>query len=54
MIGKRKGTVHGGLNFVGNAYYRKSKSGKIKPCQFEFIPYILGKCSSGKGSVDRA
>ena len=41
-----KGLCMAGLNFVGNAYYRKSKSGKINLAQFEFIPYILGKCAS--------
>ena len=43
-----KGLCMAGLNFVGNAYYRKSKSGKINLAQFEFIPYILGKCASVK------
>ena len=35
-----------GLNFVGNAFYRKAESSKINLAQFEFIPYILGKCAS--------
>lgn len=43
-----KGLCVAGLNFVGNAYYKKSESGKINLAQFEFIPYILGKCASVK------
>ena len=35
-----------GLNFVGNAYYRKPQSNKINIAQFELIPYILGKCAN--------
>ena len=35
-----------GLNFVGNAVYAKPVSGKKNIAQFEFIPYILGKCAN--------
>ncbi len=35
-----------GLNFVGNAVYAKPVSGKENIAQFEFIPYILGKCAN--------
>lgn len=41
-----KGLCMAGLNFVGNAFYRKAESSKINLAQFEFIPYILGKCAS--------
>ena len=40
-----KGLCMAGLNFVGNACYRKPKDGKVNVAQFELIPYILGKCS---------
>ena len=35
-----------GLNFVGNAHYFKNKNGKSNIAQYEFIPWILGKCTS--------
>lgn len=41
-----KGLCIAGLNFVGNAYYRKPQSNKINIAQFELIPYILGKCAN--------
>lgn len=41
-----KGLCMAGLNFVGNAYYGKEAKGKINLAQFEFLPYILGKCAS--------
>ncbi|MDE7158162.1 MAG: choloylglycine hydrolase [Clostridiales bacterium] len=42
-----KGLCMAGLNFVGNAAYREAKGkGKTGVAQFEFIPYILGKCAS--------
>lgn len=41
-----KGLGMAGLNFVGNAVYAKSVSGKENIAQFEFIPYILGKCAN--------
>lgn len=46
-----KGLCMAGLNFVGNAYYRKIESGKINLAQFEFIPYILCKCASVKQAL---
>lgn len=41
-----KGLGMAGLNFVGNAYYNEPVPDKINVAQFEFIPYILGKCAS--------
>lgn len=46
-----KGLCMAGLNFVGNACYRKPQSGKINLAQFEFIPYILCKCVSVKEAL---
>lgn len=46
-----KGLCMAGLNFVGNACYKKAQTGKINLAQFEFIPYILGKCASVKEAV---
>lgn len=46
-----KGLCMAGLNFVGNACYGKSGRGKINLAQFEFIPYILGKCASVEEAV---
>lgn len=43
-----KGLAMAGLNFVGNAYYRKPAEGKDNIAQFEFIPWILGQCASVK------
>ena len=43
-----KGLGMAGLNFVGNAFYRKEEKGKCNISQFEFIPWILGQCSSVK------
>lgn len=40
-----KGLSAAGLNFVGNAVYRKTQDKKINVAQFEFIPYILGRCA---------
>ncbi len=37
-----------GLNFVGNTDYKEVIDGKDNITQFEFIPYILGKCASVK------
>ncbi len=37
-----------GLNFVGNAFYNKEKEGKDNIAQYEFIPWILGQCSTVK------
>ncbi len=41
-----KGLCMAGLNFVGNAVYRKPVDDKINIAQFEFIPWILGQCAS--------
>ncbi len=41
-----KGLGMAGLNFVGNACYNDPAPDKINVAQFEFIPYILGKCAS--------
>ncbi len=46
-----KGLCMAGLNFVGNAYYGKAEKGKINLAQYEFIPYILGKCASVKEAL---
>lgn len=43
-----KGLGMAGLNFVGNAFYRKEEPDKYNVSQFEFIPWILGQCSSVK------
>ncbi|MDE7453538.1 MAG: choloylglycine hydrolase [Clostridia bacterium] len=43
-----KGLCMAGLNFVGNAFYSGVVPNKINLAQFEFIPYILGKCASVK------
>ena len=43
-----KGLGMAGLNFVGNAYYNEAKKDKDNIAQFEFIPWILGKCKSVK------
>lgn len=41
-----KGLSMAGLNFVGNAVYRKSADSLDNIAQFEFIPRILGRCAS--------
>lgn len=41
-----KGLCMAGLNFVGNAHYNAGERDKINLAQFEFIPYILGKCAN--------
>ena len=41
-----KGLGMAGLNFPGNAYYRGSEAGRDNIAQFEFIPWILGRCAS--------
>ena len=43
-----KGLGIAGLNFVGNAYYHEEIEGKYNITQFEFIPWILGKCATVK------
>lgn len=39
-----KGLCMAGLNFVGNAVYKKKQEGKVNVASFELIPYILGRC----------
>lgn len=41
-----KGLGMGGLNFVGNAVYRKEQAGKDNVATFEFIPWILAQCAT--------
>ncbi len=41
-----KGLCMAGLNFVGNAYYSKEIPNKENIAVFEFIPYILSKCTT--------
>lgn len=43
-----KGLGIAGLNFVGNAHYKKPTGEKDNITQFELIPLILGKCSTVK------
>ncbi len=47
-----KGLCMAGLNFVGNAYYKEHTDGKINLAQYEFIPYILGKCASVEEALE--
>lgn len=47
-----KGLCIAGLNFVGNAHYFKNKNGKSNIAQYEFIPWILGKCTSTDEAKD--
>ena len=41
-----KGLSMAGLNFSGYAYYNEYKEGKDNVSPFEFIPYILGQCTT--------
>lgn len=43
-----KGLSIAGLNFEGNAYYGEEVKGKLNIAPFEFIPWILGQCSTIK------
>lgn len=43
-----KGLGIAGLNFVGNASYKKPVERKDNITQFELIPWILGKCATVK------
>ncbi len=43
-----KGLGMAGLNFVGNAYYSEKETDGDNITQYEFIPWILGQCSSVK------
>lgn len=41
-----KGLGMAGLNFVGNAVYRKEQPGRDNVATYEFIPWILGQCAT--------
>lgn len=41
-----KGLGMAGLNFVGNAFFRRREEGKDNITQFEFIPWILCQCAT--------
>ena len=41
-----KGVCMAGLNFPGYAHYEKSSDQKKNVTSFEFIPWVLGQCSS--------
>ena len=41
-----KGLCVAGLNFVGNACFNNCDHDALNIAQFEFIPYILGKCAT--------
>ena len=41
-----KGLSMAGLNFPGNADYKELQEGKDNDAPFEFIPWILGQCST--------
>lgn len=43
-----KGLAMAGLNFVGNSYYNEKIEEKNNITQFEFIPWILSKCTTVK------
>ena len=43
-----KGLGIAGLNFVENAYYNDIQQDKDNIAQFEFIPWILGQCTTTK------
>ena len=43
-----KGLGMAGLNFVGNADYKKKVKGKYNVAPFEFIPWVLGQCATVK------
>lgn len=40
-----KGVCIAGLNFVGNAYYRKPCDDRSNVAQFELIPWLLSQCA---------
>lgn len=45
------GLCMAGLNFVGNAVYRRPCAECISIAQFELIPWLLGKCDSVDGAL---
>ena len=46
-----KGLGIAGLNFVGNADYKKEVNNKDNVAQFEFIPWILSQCATVKEAI---
>lgn len=46
-----KGLGIAGLNFVGNADYKKEVKDKDNVAQFEFIPWILSQCATVKEAI---
>ena len=46
-----KGLGISGLNFVGNADYKKEVNDKDNVAQFEFIPWILSQCATVKEAI---
>ena len=46
-----KGLGIAGLNFVGNADYKKEVNDKNNVAQFEFIPWILSQCATVKEAI---
>ena len=46
-----KGLGIAGLNFVGNADYKKEVNDKDNVAQFEFIPWILSQCATVKEAI---
>lgn len=48
-----KGLCMAGLNFPGNAYYRKAETGRKNVAAFEFIPWILGSCASAAEAEEK-
>lgn len=48
-----KGLGMVGLNFVGNADYKKWEEGRDNISPFEFIPWILGQCVTVKEAKEK-
>ena len=48
-----RGLGMAGLNFVGNAQYRKAVQGKDNVATFEFIPWILVQCATVREARER-
>ena len=48
-----KGLCIAGLNFVGNAVYRKPTPLKDNIAQFELIPWLLGQCATVKEAKEK-
>ncbi len=51
-----KGLGIAGLNFVGNAHYAEPGAGGENICQFELIPWLLGRCANlteARGALER-